>query len=140
MAQFQLELPDQIIKDIKKIFDESEKIFGEMTEAGAQVVYNNIKANVPASFKNSKIMKCLRITKTYKTPSDDGINTKVAFYGYFQNHNDVKTPSELVANVFEYGSSKFVKRPFLRKSFNVKQIEKAMLEAQKKASGGLLDD
>jgi hypothetical protein len=139
MAKFEMQLPKEIMDDFKRINDNADEIFGEMTRAGADVVYQNIKANVPPSFKGSKIMNCLKITKTYETPSDDGINTKVGFYGYFMNHNGVKTPAPLVANVFEYGKSDFTKRPFLRKSFNKKKIEKAMLEAQRKASGGLLE-
>ncbi len=138
MAQFEMQLPESIINDIKKIYKESDKIFGEMTTAGAKVVEVNIKTNVPKSFLNSEIMNCLEITRVYKTPSDDGINTKVAFYGYFKNHRGKITPAPLVANVFEYGTSKIAKQPFLRKSFRKAQIEKAMLEAQKKASGGLL--
>lgn len=140
MAKFELEFPNDILKDFEKIYGNTDKIFGEMTKAGAEVVEKNVKANVPESFKKSKIMKCLKVTKTYKTKTDDGINNKVAFYGYFINHNGVKTPAPLVANVFEYGSSKVTKKPFMRKSFKKKQIEKAMLEAQKKASGGLLDE
>lgn len=139
MAQFEMQLPKEILNDFKKIYDNSDEIFGKMTKAGAEVVMNNIKSNVPASFKDSNIMKCLKITKTYKTPTDDGINTKVGFYGYFMNHNGVKTPAPLVANVFEYGRSDFTKKPFLRKSFQKQKIEKAMLDEQKKASGGLLE-
>ena len=140
MAKFNMVLPDEIMKDFKNIYNNTDKIFGEMTEAGAKVVYSNIKANVPPSFKNSKIMNCLQITKTYKTPSDDGINTKVGFYGYFENHLGKIVPAPLVANVFEYGSSKVVKQPYLRQSFRKNQIEQAMLQTQKKASGGLLDE
>lgn len=140
MARFTMELPKDIMEDFKKIYDNSDEIFGAMTEAGAEVVLQNIKANVPASFKDSKIMNCLKVTKVYKTPSDDGINTKVGFYGYFENHKGETVPAPLVANVFEYGSTKFQKQPFLRKSFRKAQIEKAMLKAQKEASGGLLDE
>ena len=141
MARFEMQLPDEIMKDFQKIYQNSEQIFGEMTKAGAEVAMSNIKANVPASFRDSNIMSCLKMTKTYKTPSDDGINTKVGFYGYFLNKNGVRTPAPLVANVFEYGRSNapFPKKPFLRKSFNKGKIEKAMLEAQKRASGGLLE-
>ena len=138
MARFEMQLPDSIMKDFQKIYNDSDKIFGEMTKAGAEVAMNNIRANVPASFKNSNIMNCLRLTRTYKTPSDDGINTKVGFYGYFINKQGKRTPAPLVANVFEYGRSNFTKKPFLRKSFRKEQIEKAMMDAQTKASGGLL--
>lgn len=140
MAKFQLELPKDIMDDIKKINDNAEEIFGEMTKAGADVAMENIKANVPESFKDSGIMSCLKITRTYKTPSDDGINTKVGFFGYFKNHNGVVTPAPLVANVFEFGKSNFPKQPFMRKSFSKSKIERAMMQAQKKASGGLLDE
>jgi hypothetical protein len=104
----------------------------EMTKAGAKVVLKNIKANVPSSFHGSNIMKCLKVTRSYETPSDDGINTKVAFYGYFINEQGRRVPAPLVCNVFEYGRSDFNKRPFLRKSFKESEIEKAMLEVQKK--------
>ena len=142
MAKFEMQLPSEIMKDFKKIYDNADNIFGEMTKAGAEVVEKNIIANVPQSIRKSKMMGCLKITKTYKTPSDDGINTKVGFYGYFQNEDGKTVPAPLVANVFEYGRSNlpFPKQPFMRKSFKKGEIEQAMLKAQKKASGGLLDE
>lgn len=139
MARFEMQLPTEIMKDIQKIYDNTEEIFGEMTKAGAEVAHQNILAGVPASFRNSNIMGCLKITRVYRTPSDDGINTKVGFYGYFINEDGKRTPAPLVANVFEYGSSKFTKQPFLRKAFSKGKIEQAMLEAQRRASGGLLE-
>lgn len=140
MAKFKMELPNEIIKDISNIYNNTDIIFGKMTEAGAKVVYQNIQQNVPSNFADSEIMNCLKITRTYRTPSDGGINNKVGFYGYFTNHNGVKTPAPLVAGVFEYGSSKFTKKPFLRRSFKKSQIEAVMLEAQRKFSKGLLDE
>lgn len=140
MAKFEMVLPDDVIEDMKKIFDNSDKIFGEMTKAGAEVALSNVKANVPAGWKDSNIINNIGLTKTYKTPSDGGINTKVIISGYFTNKNGVKTPAPLVANVFEYGSKKFIKQPFFRKSFRKEPIEKAMLKAQKELSGGLLDE
>jgi hypothetical protein len=141
MARFEMQLPTEIMKDIQKIHDNADEIFGEMTKAGADVVNKNIIANVPQSIRNSKMMDCLKTTKVYKTPSDDGINTKVGFYGYFQNEDGKTVPAPLVANVFEYGrsNSPFSKHPFMRKSFKKKEITDAMLKAQKKASGGLLE-
>lgn len=139
---FELQLPNEIMKDIEKIYNNSDNIFGQMTKAGAEVVEHNIRANVPQSIRDSKMMDCLKLTKTYKTPSDDGINTKVGFFGYFENKDGKTIPAPLVANVFEYGrsNSPFPKQPFLRKSFKKGEIEKAMLQAQKQASGGLLDE
>lgn len=142
MAKFEMELPTEIMKDFEKIYENADGIFGEMTKAGAEVVKKNIIANVPKSIRDSKMMDCLKVTRTYKTPSDDGINTKVAFYGYFQNENGETVPAPLVANIFEHGRSTlpFPKHPFMRKSFKKSEIEQAMLQAQKKASGGLLDE
>ena len=141
MASFDLQLPNDIIKDFEKISRNADQIFGEMTQAGAEVVERNIKANVPPAIRDSKMMKCLKMTRVYKTPSNGGINTKVGFYGYFENEDGRIVPAPLVANLFEYGRSNapFPKHPFLRKSFRKDEIEKAMLEAQKKASGGLLE-
>lgn len=134
MARFEMELPNDLIKTFDKLNEETEKMIGEMTQAGAQVVLEEIKANVPASFRDSDIMKCLHITKVYKTPSDGGINTKIAFYGYFINKRGVKTPAELVCNVMEYGRSdgKVKKHPFVRKSFNKKKIKSALEKTQDK--------
>lgn len=142
MARFEVNLPTDIIKDIQKISNNCDEILGGMTKAGAEVVYHNIVANVPEGIRDSNMMGNLKISKVYKTPSDGGINTKVLFAGYFINEDGVRTPAPLVANVFEYGRSnkKFPKHPFLRKSFNKGAIEKAMLQAQKQLSGGLLDE
>ena len=140
MAAFTLELPKEIMDSIAKLEANSDKIFGGMTKAGAEVVLENVRANAPQSWKGSNIMNNIGITRTYKTPSDDGINTKVIISGYFINSKGVKTPAPLVANVFEYGSTKFNKKPFFRKSFKKSQIEAAMLKAQKELSGGILDE
>ena len=134
MARFKTELPNDILKQVSGLEKNTDKMLSEMTEAGAKVVYDAIKTSVPSSWYTSNIMKCLKITKTYKTPSDDGVNTKVAFYGYFINSNGERTPAPLVANVTEYGrsNSPYPKKPFLRKSFNKGKINKAMQAVQDK--------
>ena len=140
MAKFELELPTELMAQIEKLNKDSEKIFGGMTKAGAEVTLKTVKANAPQGWKNSRIMNNIKVTRTYKTPSDGGINNKVIISGYFINENGVKTPAPLVANVFEYGSSKFSKQPFFRRSFRKSDIERAMRKAQKELSGGLLDE
>lgn len=142
MAKFKMTLPKEMIEQMERAEANCEKIFGDMTKAGAEVVMRNIKSNVPAGIRNSRMMECLIMTDVYKTPSDDGINTKVAFYGYFENENGERVPAPLVGNVFEYGRSglKFPKQPFMRQSFNAGQIEQAMLKVQHEESGGLMDE
>lgn len=135
MARFETELPTDLIKTFDELNVETQQMLEEMTQEGAKTVLANVKANVPASFHNSGIMNCLKITRPYYTPSDGGRNTKVAFYGYFMNHNgkkSYKTPAPLVCNLFEYGrsNSPYPRHPFMRKSFKKGQIEAAMMKVQ----------
>lgn len=135
MAKFEMNLPTDLIKTFDELNVETQKMLEEMTQEGAKTVLANVKANVPPSFHNSNIMQCLKITRPYYTPSDGGRNTKVAFYGYFMNHNgkkSYKTPAPLVCNLFEYGrsSSPYPRHPFMRRSFKKGQIEAAMMKVQ----------
>ena len=142
MAKFTFNIDESVLKDISYIDKQFDNIFGGMTQAGAEVVYKNVISALPGALKSSGFSSNVKLSKVYRTPSDDGINTKVMITGYFKNKEGKKTPAPLVANMFEYGSSKrnYPKQPFFRKSFNKSQIMKAMEEAQKKLSGGLLDE
>lgn len=155
MAKFKIELPTEIIKQFETVNENTTQMLGEMTTAGARVVAENMRNNAPTTINGY-----VKLTKVYRTPTDGGINTKAYVKGYipFSNANRkgfsrkggsgkvyVSTegvPAEFLANLYEYGRSTapFPKHPFLRKSFKKKEIEAAMLEAQKKASGGLLDE
>lgn len=142
MAKIIVDIDDSVLKDISYIDKQFDHIFGGMTKAGAEVVYKNVISALPGALRSSGFAKNVKLSKVYKTPSDDGINTKVMITGYFINKDGRKTPAPLVANMFEYGSSKknYPKQPFFRKSFKKSQIMKAMEEEQKKLSGGLLDE
>lgn len=158
MAKFTLELPFAIIDDVEFLNKNAEKIFGDGTKAGAEVVMSEIRSRLP----DPRFADKLKITRVYRTPSDDGINTKVYLSGYLpfsdpnrkyfarrgkQGGQVYKTtkgvPVEFLANLYEYGRSEnpWPKKPFLRKAFGQKtKIEKAMKAEIKKASGGLIDD
>lgn len=133
MAKFEKELPNELIKQFEKLSDNTNTMFEKMTKSGAEVVKKNVIANLPGNLKKSNFKNNISLTKSYKTPSDGGVNTKVIIKGYFKNENGIKTPAPLVANLFEYGrsNSPFPKEPFFRKSFKRKDIEKAMLDVQK---------
>ena len=128
MARFQTELPTELMSMLDNLSDNTEQIFGDMTQAAADVVYNNIVSNMSGSFKTTRsLRRGLKKTRAYKTPSDDGINTHVGFYGYDEDG----VPIPLKAMAREYGTSRGeAKRPFLRRSFNKGQIEAAMLKVQ----------
>ena len=101
-----------------------------MTQAGAKEVEKNVINNMSKSFKTTKSLRQgLKITKTYKTPSDDGINTYIGFYGY----DDDGIPIPLKALAREYGTSRGEKKKtFFRKSFKKNDIEQVMMKIQDK--------
>ena len=139
MARFNAELPNDLIKTFEELETDVPEMMGEMCKAGARVVYNKVVKNMGKVFKRPEtLLKGLKITKVYKTPSDDGINVHIGFYGY----SDKKTakypkgvPIPLMANAREYGTTvdgkqREQKKPFFRKSFSKAEIEEAMLEVQ----------
>ena len=134
MAKFSNELSYELMKAFEELETNCEDMFGEMCQAGAEVVYNNVKSNMKKAFKSTRSLeKGLKITKVYKTPSDDGINVHVGFYGY----NEEGVPIPLIAQAREYGTSRDgkeheKKKPFFRKSFKKKDIEQAMQTVQDK--------
>ncbi len=147
MAKFEMELPKELMDNFTKLDKNSDEILGKMTEAGATAVWHNVKLFAPEVIKNHA-----KISKTYKTPTDGGINTKVYLSGYvpFSNPNrkffsryakgrrydtTKGVPVPFLANMYEYGRSDapFPKHPFFRKSFRNDQITQAMLDAQSEA-------
>ena len=164
MAKFQMELPTDVLNEFDFVRNNCANIFGKMTRAGAEVVKSQIATNATRVFKAktaSKLNQKLKITKTYDTPTDGGINTKVAYYGYIpksdgkpfkiKGHTYQGVPAPLLAALREFGASGggnmppelkeyWTKRPFVRPAFDNKSaIEKAMLKTQKELSGGLLE-
>ena len=129
MARFKAELPNDLIKEFEDLGNNAEKMMGEMTKAGGEVVYKLVKTNMSKAFKTTKSLEHgLKMTKVYKTPSTDGIGVYIGFYGY----NDEGVPIDLIAKAREYGTSKGeAKKPFFRKSFKKKDIEQAMMQVQK---------
>ena len=134
MAAFEEQLPTELMEQFELLDKNTDAMLKAMTREGAKKVLANVKANVPSSFGKSGIMKCLKLTRSYRTPSDDGVATKVAFYGYFQNEDGKKTPAPLVCNIFEYGrsNSPYPRHQFMRRSFVSSEIEAAMKKVQDK--------
>lgn len=130
MAQFNQELPNDLIKEFEELAIVTPKMMGEMTKAGAEVVAEAVRGNLSKSFKSTdRLSKCLYVSKTYKTPSDDSINNKVMIYGYLDSEK--KHPAPLVAMAREYGTSRGeAKKPFFRKSFKKDAIENAMKQVE----------
>mgnify|MGYP004465087505 CR=1 FL=1 len=136
MAYFESFLPYELIQQLEDLGNSTEKIFGEMTQEAAKTVERNVRRNLNKSFKDSsEISKHLSTSRVYKT-ANGSINTKVLFSGYMINKNGKKVPVPLVVNAREYGSkSGEKKKPFFRKAFTQKEIERVMLEVQDKYIG-----
>lgn len=139
MARFNAELPNDLIKVFDELESNAPEMMGEMCKAGATVVYNKVVKNLGKVFKRTEpLLKGLKITKIYSTPSDDAVNVHVGFYGYDSESKPTKrhpkgTPIPLMALAREYGtSSGEQKKPFFRKAFAKKDIEQAMMEVQSK--------
>ncbi len=135
MAKFNAELPNDLMKVFEDLETDAPIMMGEMCKAGATAVYNKVVSNLGKAFARVEtLLKGLKITKVYQTPSDDGINVHIGFYGYdgkpTKDYPKGK-PIPLIAMAREYGtSSGEQKKPFFRKSFSKKEIEQAMLEVQ----------
>lgn len=142
MAKFNAELPSDLIQEFEGLEKNCEEIFGEMVEAGARAVHKNVLANMEKVFKDTTpLEKGLKITKIYKTPSDDGINVHIGFYGYDSSKKTKAhpngTPIPLMAMAREFGTSRGeAKKPFFRKAFKKQEIEEAMKQVQEKHIGG----
>ena len=138
MAKFNAEVPNDLLQKFVGLEKESTNILGEMVDAGAETVLNNVQNNMKSAFDNpERLAKGLKKTKIYKTPTDDGINVKVAFYGYDSDkvtkQHPQGVPIPLMAMAREYGTSSGErKKPFFRKSFKQKEIEQAMKRVQDK--------
>lgn len=132
MAQFNQQLPNDLIKKFEELSIATPKMMGAMTKAGAETVKTIVKGNLAKSFKSTDRLKnCLFVSKTYRTPSDDSINNKVMIYGYLDSEK--KHPAPLAAMAREYGTSRGeAKKPFFRKSFRKSAIENAMNKEQAK--------
>lgn len=146
MALFEVELPNDLVSQFERLENSTNKMLAEMTRAGAEVVAQKAKAQAP---KN--LASYVKLSKSYLTPSDDGVNTKVYISGYIPFKPPRKTfsrragrrgaayttskgiPAAFLANMYEYGRSTapFPKRPFFRKAFNKSAIESAMLRVQR---------
>ena len=137
MAKFFGELPNDLMKEFEDLETNAPMMMGKMCQAGAEVVHRKVVANLSKSFKSTgALMKGLKVTRVYKTPSDDGINVHIGFYGYDTDKSTKAHPNgvpiPLIAMAREYGTSSGEDaKPFLRKSFSKKEIEQAMMEVQK---------
>ena len=54
MAQFTMTLPIQTMREVERLYSKSLEAYEMMTQAGAQVVYDEVKKNMRYAFKEPK--------------------------------------------------------------------------------------
>ena len=72
MAKFKVELPNDLIKQFEKLEINTPQMLEEMTRAGAKVVEDLVRAKMPKALYEALEERDVRLSKTYRTPSDDG--------------------------------------------------------------------
>ena len=88
MAKYNLELPTELMQLFKNLDANTEKMIGEMCQAGAEVVKENTFLNMPNGLKDAiSVGDNLITSRIYKTPSDGGINVQCMIVGYFTNED-----------------------------------------------------
>lgn len=138
MARFQADIDNGILQSMERMERGSEAVMGEMVNAGADTVLRNIRANMRSSFKSTRSLEQgLGKTRTYKTPSTDGIAVKVGFRGYSPTRKTKRfnsgVPIPLIAIAREKGTKRGeAKKPFFRKSFNKSAITASMKQVEPK--------
>ena len=138
MAQFDSEIPLELMREIEQLSEGSAQMMEEMVTAAADVVHQEVESNLSKSFKSTaSLRKGLKITKIYHRADDDSINIKIGFYGYDESKKSARYPKgkpiPLIALAREYGtSSGEAKKPFFRRSFKRAKIEQAMMRVQEK--------
>ena len=72
MARFEEILPTELIKQFETLEVNTEKMLGEMVQAGAEVAEKNIIAKMPRALYQTLGSDNIIVSRVYKTPSDDG--------------------------------------------------------------------
>lgn len=142
MAHFKAVLPNEVFADVHALAGGCDEMINQMVIAGAEVVKENVYKRMPDGLKKYANSETLHVTKPYKMPKMGATACSIWFGGYkkeidgkdHSKDDDHGTALELIANMFEYGSKhrNYPKQPFLRRSFHKREIERAMLKAQKK--------
>ena len=57
MAGFNVELPNELIKSFQELEANTEEMLSDMTRAGAEVVYKQVKSNMKSSFKSTELQQ-----------------------------------------------------------------------------------
>ena len=78
MAKFVGGMDQDLLKMFETLEKDTDKMLSDMVSTGAEVVKTNCEAKMPRELKKA-IDSQIKVSKVYKTPSDDGINKQVMY-------------------------------------------------------------
>lgn len=118
MAEVTVKLPDEFLKKLTRLGEQTDVICTKMLEAGAEVVEAKIRDNLRAvigrdtqepSRSTGELLQSLGTTEV-KQDADGILNVKV---GFAEPRSDGESNSK-IANIIEYGKHGQPPKPFLK--------------------------
>ena len=118
MAKMKVELPEEFLKKLTRLEEQTDAICTEMLEAGAEVVEAKIRENLQAvigrdtqtpSRSTGELLASLGTTEV-KQDADGILNIKV---GFAEPRSDGESNAK-IANIIEYGKHGQPPKPFLK--------------------------
>lgn len=124
MARMSINAGDDFAVKLSKLETNVEDIAKKAIYAGAEIVADKIKSNLQSNLSpeaTGEMLAAFGVTPIDKD-KDGNWNTHIGFDGY----DDKGVPNQLKARVFESGSSKQRKRPFVRPA--IKSTKNAVIK------------
>jgi HK97 gp10 family phage protein len=118
MAKMNIKLPDEFTEKITRLGERTDEVISRALEAGAEVVYAKVKANLQAAIgKDTKyesrstgeLVSALGVSPV-RVNRKGNHDTKV---GFSEPRSDGSSNAK-IANILEHGSSTQPARPFLK--------------------------
>lgn len=111
MAKCFVKMPDDFLKKLSSLGENTDAIAAKVLEAGGEVVLDKVKTNlesVVSSNSSGELISSLGIS-TVKRDRDGNSNIKI---GFAEPRSD-GTSNAMIANIIEYGKHNQPARPFL---------------------------
>ncbi len=118
MAEVTVKLPDEFLKKLTRLDEQTDAICTKMLEAGAEVAEEKIRANLQAvigrdiqgpSRSTGELLRSLGVSAV-RQDADGVLNIKV---GFAEPRSDGESNAK-IANILEYGKHGQTPKPFLK--------------------------
>lgn len=118
MAKVDFKMPEEFLLKVSRLAEKTDEIIPKVLEAGAEVVYDNVKSNLSSVVrKNTKVesrstgeLESALGVSPAKQDRDGNFNVKI---GFAEPRSDGGSNAKL-ANILEYGKHGQPPKPFLK--------------------------